>query len=182
MSSLLRILSFQWPTPSRIVGHGPPSVLDRYSELKNEVFSGLSGKLIQYQYESRRFNGRRPADPSDAALRSYSIAPPGLESDDSGVFGSERTQPTTSIVDSIADAQPSRPTRHSKRTRSLLYARNLANPWQMRQTHSIQVRISSIQWPTPSRRIRGATPTALDRYPELGNGRFLGRSDGYIPF
>ena len=171
MSSLLRILSFQWPTPSRIVGHGPPSVLDRYSELKNEVFSGLGGKLIQYQYESRRFNGRRPADPSDAALRSYSIAPPGLESDDSGVFGSERTQPATSIVGSIADAQPSRPTRHSKRTRSLFCAWNWAIPEQMRRTYSTPVRILSIQWPSPSHCVRGATPTALDRYPELGIGQ-----------
>ena len=137
LSTLLRISTIKWLTPSRRVGCGTPSVLRRNAELESGRFSSRCLKTIHA---------------------------------------------TTNLVDSMADTQPSHRMRHSERTRSLFCAWNWANPWQMRRTYSIQVRISSIQWPTPSRRIRGATPTALDRYPELGNGRFLGRSDGYIPF
>ena len=102
----------------RALGH-TPSVLNRHSWLLNGQFSGRCGESIPLQYESRRFNGRRPDDPSDAPLRACSIAILSLGLDDSRADAVRVFYFSTNLVDSIAATQQSRQTRRSERARSL---------------------------------------------------------------
>ena len=55
LSNLMRILSTQWPTPSRLVGRGTPAALDRYPKLEIQKFLGRCGMFIRLQGVSCRF-------------------------------------------------------------------------------------------------------------------------------